>query len=60
MAVHMALMGISAMFSPDEIECLVRTAGDAVCGDRTDLTSRQLELAQRVRHIIHDDEGRKP
>lgn len=58
MAVHVVLIGISAMFSPDEIECLVRTAGDAVCGDRADLTSRQLELAQRVHQVIRDDEGR--
>lgn len=53
MAVHMALIGISARFSPDEIECLVRTAADAVCGDRADLTSRQLEVAQRAHDAIH-------
>jgi hypothetical protein len=58
MAVNVTLTGISAMFSPDEIECLVRTAGNAVCGDRANLTSRQLELAQRVHQVIRDDEGR--
>jgi hypothetical protein len=53
MAAPVALIGVSAMFSADEVECLVRTAADAACGDHTDLTSRQLELAQRAHHIIH-------
>lgn len=53
MTVHAALIGISARFSPDEIECLVRTAADVVCGDRADLTSRQLEVAQRAHTAIH-------
>jgi hypothetical protein len=49
MTAIVALTGVSAMFGAAEIECLVRTAADAVCGDRADLTSRQVELAQRVR-----------
>jgi hypothetical protein len=54
MKAHVTLIGINAIFSPDEIECLVRAAGDAVCGDRTDLTARQPGLAQRVHDVIHD------
>lgn len=54
MGAHVALIGVSAMFSAEEIECLVRTAAAVVCGDGTDLTSRQRELAHRTHHLIHN------
>ncbi|MCI2421125.1 hypothetical protein MOQ72_27145 [Saccharopolyspora sp. K220] len=49
------LTGISSWFSLDEIECLVRTAGDAVCGDIDDINSHQRALAERVYDLIHEE-----
>lgn len=57
MAAQLELTGISAMFGANDIECLVRTAGDAVWGARDDLSPRQLELAQRVHSLIHSENG---
>lgn len=50
------LVGISADFTPIEVEGLVRTAVDALYGDRTDLSERQHELAERAR-ILMAQEG---
>ncbi|RSS80417.1 hypothetical protein EF919_40645 [Streptomyces sp. WAC02707] len=42
------LTGISASFTPLELEGLIRTAAEAVYGDEDDLSSRQRELASRA------------
>ncbi len=39
------LTGVAASFSPSDIEALVITAGEAVCGSLDDVTARQRELA---------------
>jgi len=52
------LVGISAAFSPADLEALVITAAEAVCGQLDDLSSRQRELAARaytlLQHAIDD------
>jgi hypothetical protein len=45
----------AAHFSPDEIEALIITAADAVHGERSDLSRRQLALGERAWQIL---EGR--
>ncbi|MFE1190184.1 MULTISPECIES: hypothetical protein [Streptomyces] len=57
-----ALVGVSASFTPDELECLVRTAADAVYGDPEDLSSRQLDMAARARVLmdLETDGGELP
>lgn len=51
-------IGISALFLPDELECLARTAADAVYGDADDLSQRQWEMAARVRALMdHEAHG---
>jgi diguanylate cyclase (GGDEF)-like protein len=50
------LSGISAVFTPAEIEALVITAADAVYGQGDDLSSRQRELAARAYHLLHADD----
>lgn len=52
-----ALVGVSALFMPDELECLVRTAADAVYGDPDDLSSRQLDMAARARVLMDLETG---
>ncbi|MFZ3492167.1 hypothetical protein ACODT5_02820 [Streptomyces sp. 5.8] len=46
------LVGISADFTPIEVEGLVRTAVDALYGNWADLSERQHELAERARVLI--------
>ncbi|MFE0774341.1 hypothetical protein [Streptomyces sp. NPDC058861] len=48
----MELIGISASFTPLELEGLVRTAAEAVYGDEDDLSSRQRELASRAHALM--------
>ncbi|MEO3976688.1 hypothetical protein [Streptomyces sp. CAU 1734] len=52
-----ALVGVSASFTPDELECLVRTAADAVYGEPEDLSSRQLDMAARARVLMDLEMG---
>lgn len=56
MAIPVTLWGIAAAFGADELDCLVRTAGLAVCGHREDLSPRQLELAARAYALIHHED----
>ncbi len=49
------LVGISAAFTPIEIEGLVRTAADAVYGDPDDLSNRQREPAARANALLHEE-----
>ncbi|MFF4933402.1 hypothetical protein ACFY2H_31595 [Streptomyces griseofuscus] len=51
------LVGVSALFMPDELECLVRTAAEAVYGDADDLSVRQLDMAARARHLMDLEAG---
>ncbi|MCG7522889.1 hypothetical protein MHW47_00265 [Streptomyces sp. OfavH-34-F] len=46
------LIGISASFTPLELEGLVRTAAEAVYGDDDDLSTRQRELASRAHALM--------
>lgn len=46
--------GVSSHFDADEIECHVRTAAEAVCGDLDDLSSRQRELAEKAYDLLLD------
>jgi hypothetical protein len=55
MATQVTLMGISRHFRADEIECLVLTAAEAVCGQLDDLSSRQVELATQVYALLTVD-----
>lgn len=63
MALRARLSGISCNFEPDEIECLVRTAAEALHGQSDDLSQRQRELAaQAYKHLqdemrMHDPEA---
>ncbi|MCM2430985.1 hypothetical protein [Streptomyces sp. RKAG337] len=50
------LVGISAHFTPLEVEGLVRTAVDALFGDWADLSERQHELVERA-HTLMQQEG---
>jgi hypothetical protein len=49
------LVGISAEFTPLDVEALVKTAAEAVCGQREDLSSRQLDLAARAYALLQED-----
>ena len=49
------LLGISAQFTPLDLEALVITAAEAVHGHREDLSSRQLDLAARAYDLLHDE-----
>jgi hypothetical protein len=50
------LVGISAKFTPDEVEGLVRAAAEAVCGTSLDdLSSTQLELAHRAYGFLMEE-----
>jgi hypothetical protein len=56
-AAGVVLLGVSAAFTATEIEDLVRTAAEAVCGDLHNLSSRHRELATRVYALlVHDVE----
>jgi diguanylate cyclase (GGDEF)-like protein len=48
------LVGISAAFTPAEIETLVITAADAVHGHLDELSRHQWELAARAYTLLHD------
>jgi len=48
------LVGISAAFTPIEIEGLVRTAA-AVYGEPDDLSDRQRELAARAHALLREE-----
>ena len=48
------LVGISAAFTPDELEGLVITAAEAVHGRLDELSGRQWELAARAHTLLHD------
>lgn len=52
MATQVPLTGISRRFRADEIECLVRTAAEAVCGQLDDLSSRQVDLAEQAYALL--------
>jgi hypothetical protein len=52
MATPVTLTGISRHFPADQIECLVRTAAEAVCGQLDDLSSRQVDLATRAYALL--------
>jgi len=54
------LVGISAAFTPIEIEGLVRTAAEAVHGQPDDLSSRQHELAARAYALLQADIDGEP
>ncbi|GAA2970035.1 hypothetical protein GCM10010519_01510 [Streptomyces lactacystinicus] len=49
------LTGISASFTPLELEGLVRTAAEAVHGDPDDLSTRQYELAARAHALMAEE-----
>jgi hypothetical protein len=49
-----ALVGISAVFDPAEIEALIITAAEAVHGQPDDLSLRQLELTARAYALLQD------
>ncbi|MFI6112783.1 hypothetical protein [Kitasatospora sp. NPDC051164] len=49
------LTGISASFTPLEVEGLVRTAAEAVHGDPDDLSTLQLELAARAHALMAEE-----
>ncbi|GIJ62050.1 GGDEF domain-containing protein [Virgisporangium aurantiacum] len=48
------LVGISAAFTPADLEALVITAAEAVHGQPDDLSSRQRELAARAHALLQD------
>lgn len=50
------LTGISSAFTAEDIECLVRTAAEALCGPADDLSSRQIELAHRAYALLTEGE----
>jgi len=49
------LTGISAEFSSQDLEALVRTAGDAACADKADLSAHQRGLAARAYQLNQAD-----
>ncbi|MFE9424331.1 hypothetical protein ACFYNO_15335 [Kitasatospora sp. NPDC006697] len=49
------LIGISASFTPLEVEGLVRTAAEAVHGDPDDLSTLQRELAARAHALMAEE-----
>lgn len=58
MAVRMRLSGISSTFDPDDIECLVRTAAEAVHGRFEDLSDKQLAVAVQAYEQLQDEMSR--
>lgn len=60
MATQVNLTGISRHFRADEIECLARTAAEAVCGQLDDLSSRQVDLATRAYALLTADDTSPP
>lgn len=54
------LAGISEAFDATDIECLVRAAAEAVCGDLDDLSSLQHELAQRAYRLVQAENTAYP
>ncbi len=54
------LVGISAEFTPADIEALVITAAEAVYGQPDDLSSRQHELAARAYALLQADIDGEP
>lgn len=60
MATQVTLTGISRHFRADEIECLVRTAAEAICGQLDDLSSRQVDLATRAYTLLTADSTSPP
>jgi hypothetical protein len=52
---HDELVGLAAHFSPLDLDCLVRTAADAVHGDPDDLSQHQRDLAGRVRALMDQE-----
>src|SRR6266516_2248553 len=55
MQTQVTLIGISRFLSADEIDDLVRTAAEAVCGQLDDLSTRQLDLATRAHTLLTAD-----
>ncbi|WP_280419955.1 hypothetical protein [Nocardia carnea] len=55
MARRMRLSGISCNFEPDEIECLVKTAAEALHGQLDDLSQRQRELAAQAYEDLQNE-----
>jgi hypothetical protein len=60
MKTQVRLVGISQHFAADEIECLVRTAAEAVCGQLDDLSTRQAKLAARAYKLLTQDRASPP
>ncbi len=56
MPTQVTLTGISEEFSAGDIECLVRTAGEAVCGDLDDLSSVQQALAEQAYALLQAED----
>lgn len=52
---EVVLVGVSSAFTAVEIEGLVRTAAEAVCGDIDELSTRQRDLAARAYTRLMDD-----
>jgi hypothetical protein len=48
------LGGISAAFTPTDLDALVITAAEAVHGEPSDLSRRQRELAARAYVLLRD------
>ncbi|WP_280361502.1 hypothetical protein [Nocardia wallacei] len=55
MALRMKLSGISCNFEPDEIDCLIKTAAEALHGQPDDLSERQRELAAQAFEHFQDE-----
>lgn len=58
----LVVTGIAAQFTGDELDTLARTAGEAVYGDREELSGRQILLADRaykahMAHVGADDDA---
>jgi hypothetical protein len=60
MPAQVTLSGISEVFDAADIEYLVRTAGEAVCGDVDDLSSRQRALAEQAYALAQADDTIDP
>lgn len=60
MPTQVTLTGISDVFSAADIECLIRTAGEAVCGDLDDLSSLQRTLAERAYALMQAEDTDDP
>jgi hypothetical protein len=48
------LVGVSAQFTPLDLEAVVITAPQALHGQPQDLSSRQHDLAARAYALLHD------